>query len=76
MNNAPRKKEDLNKIEIIENGVIGIRAGKIEKIWVEENSGMKGKIDTISAKGKIVMPGFVDVHTHLGKIFVLFFFLK
>ena len=39
---------------------IGIRAGKIEEIGKVTS----GSRDTIDAAGALVMPGFVDIHTH------------
>jgi len=47
----------------IENGDILIKDGKIVKVGSNiENKNAK----IIDAKGKIVLPGFIDAHTHLG----------
>ncbi len=43
-------------------GDIGIRDGKIVEIG--SNISVSGAKQTIDAKGKIVAPGFVDLHTH------------
>lgn len=48
----------------IENGDIIIKNGKIEKIG--ENLDLNKIENIIDAEGKIVLPGFVDAHTHIG----------
>ncbi|KYK26520.1 imidazolonepropionase [Thermoplasmatales archaeon SG8-52-1] len=58
----PRKKEEMNRLSIINNGSIAIDKGLI--IDIGKNLKYKAK-QTIDAKGKTVMPGFVDPHTHL-----------
>ncbi len=47
---------------IIENGAIGIEDGKIS--WIDKSKNIDAK-KTIDARGKVVMPGLVDCHTHL-----------
>jgi len=60
--NIPRKKKEMNNLSIIQNGSIAIKDGLI----VEVGKNLKHKAETIiDAKGKTVMPGFVDPHTHL-----------
>lgn len=51
---------------IIENGYVSIEAGKI----VEVASGTPDGLTTedIDAKGSMLLPGFIDAHTHLGII--------
>ena len=51
---------------IIENGAVLIRDGQIE--WVgrsEQLPPLQPDVQTIDASGQIVLPGFVDSHTHL-----------
>jgi len=60
--NRPRIKKEMSNLSIINNGSIAIKNGKI--IEVGKNLKYKAK-KTIDAKGKTVMPGFVDPHTHL-----------
>jgi imidazolonepropionase len=60
--NRPRVKKEMGNLGIIKNGSIAIKNGKI--VDVGKNLKYKAK-KTINAKGKIVMPGFVDPHTHL-----------
>lgn len=65
---AKRGKE-LSDVGIIENGAVLISKGRIsavdttDKILSSMDRNSKARI--IDAKGKIVMPGFVDCHTHL-----------
>jgi len=60
--NTPRIDKQMNDLAIIRKGSVAIKDGKI----VETGNNMKYKAEkTIDASGKIVMPGFVDPHTHL-----------
>jgi 5-methylthioadenosine/S-adenosylhomocysteine deaminase len=56
---------------IIEDGVVAIKGEQI--VYVGSADGMTQNIETkrvVDAKGKAVLPGFVNVHTHLPSIFV------
>jgi Imidazolonepropionase and related amidohydrolases len=59
-----RKGSSLAHLGIIEDGIVGIKNGKIN--LVEERSGKKfdAKYE-IDASNELVMPGFIDSHTHL-----------
>jgi len=60
--NQPRIKKQMNNLAIIQGGSIAIRDGKI--LAVGRN--IKYYADKIiDASGKVVMPGFVDPHTHV-----------
>jgi len=60
--NKPRKKKEMSNLSIINKGSIAIKDG----IVVETGKNLNYKAELIiDAKGKIVMPGFVDPHTHL-----------
>lgn len=63
---TPKKKDDLKDLGIINDGAIGIKDGKIVFVGTTKESERKGICaDTvIDAKSKVVMPGFVDSHTH------------
>ena len=60
--NKPRIKDEMNNLSIIEKGSIAIKDGIIFDIG--KNLEYKSE-KIIDAKGKTVMPGFVDPHTHL-----------
>jgi len=63
---CPRVGTELSSLGIIRNGGMLIRDGKIEKVGqsdeIEKNV---GDAEIVDARGRIVMPGFVDAHTHL-----------
>ena len=60
--NKPRIKKEMSDLSIINNGSIAIEDG----IIIETGKNLKYKAKkTIDASGKVVMPGFVDPHTHL-----------
>jgi imidazolonepropionase len=60
--NSPRKKQEMSNIGIIKGGCVAIKNGLI--FDVGKNLSYKAET-VIDAKGKTVMPGFVDPHTHL-----------
>ncbi len=60
--NAPRTRKQLGDLGCMHNGSIAIHKGKI--IAVGKHLDVSGDT-TIDATGRIVMPGFIDPHTHL-----------
>jgi imidazolonepropionase len=59
---SPRKKKEMSDIGIIKNGSVAIKNGVIYDV----GKNLKYKAEqVIDAKGKTVIPGFVDPHTHL-----------
>ncbi len=60
--NKPRIKKEMNDLSVIKNGSIAIKDGII--VGIGKNLKHKA-IKNIDAKGKVVMPGFIDSHTHL-----------
>jgi imidazolonepropionase len=62
----PRIGTELSSLGIIRNGGILIRDGMIEKIGpTDEIEKNLGDAEIIDARGRVVLPGFVDAHTHL-----------
>src|SRR6266704_6382286 len=62
----PRIGAEMSELAIISDGGMLIRDGKIERVGpsdeIEKNVGDEEIVD---AGGRVVMPGFVDAHTHL-----------
>jgi imidazolonepropionase len=68
---GPRRAFDLKELGIIENGAVLCLAGKIISVgttkdalrdpWLRKN---RRKVAEIDCAGKVVLPGFVDSHTH------------
>jgi imidazolonepropionase len=65
---GPRRGADLDDLEIIPDGALLLRNGLIEEVGpsrrVENLAAARGAVE-INATGRVVMPGFVDSHTHL-----------
>src|SRR5215216_8135559 len=62
----PRIGAEMSELAIISDGGMLIRDGKIEKIGSSDEI-EKNVVDAeiVDARGRVVMPGFVDAHTHL-----------
>jgi imidazolonepropionase len=68
---GPRRGRDLRELGIIENGAVLCLGGKIVSVgttkdalrdpWLKNN---RRKVTEIDCSGKVVLPGFVDSHTH------------
>jgi imidazolonepropionase len=62
----PRVGRELSALGIIRDGGMLIRDGKIARVGpsdeIEKNV---GDAEIVDARGRVVMPGFVDAHTHL-----------
>jgi imidazolonepropionase len=62
----PRVRTELPELGIIRDGGMLIRDGKIERVGPsEEIEKIVGDAEIVDAGGRVVMPGFVDAHTHL-----------
>ncbi len=65
---TPRRKEEMNDLGIIELGHVLVRGGHIAHVGegVPEESliGEQEEIPIVDAGGRILMPAFVDCHTH------------
>ena len=62
---SPRRGSALRNLSIIEDGSILIEDGKVREVGPTrrlENLAAARHVRRISARGKVVMPGFVDCH--------------
>jgi imidazolonepropionase len=63
---TPRTGKEMRDLGIIRDGAVAIRQGKIVAAGKTHDITQAYRGETVlSAKGKTVMPGFVDPHTHL-----------
>ena len=63
---GPQRGDALGQLEIIENGAVAISDGQILDVGASEKILTKYPgFKTFDAQGCVVMPGFVDPHTHL-----------
>ena len=66
--NGPRRGAALNQLGIIEDGAVLIEGGVIRQVGPSrriEALGAARIAEEISAAGRVVLPAFVDSHTHL-----------
>ncbi|MFZ7101164.1 MAG: imidazolonepropionase [Peptococcaceae bacterium] len=65
----PKIKEDLGKIAVICDGAVAVAGERILSVGtteeVERQNLCTSQTEIIDARGKIVLPGLVDAHTHL-----------
>src|SRR6266566_85701 len=62
----PRVRAEMSELAIIRDGGMLIREGKIEMVGSsEEVAKNAGHVEIVDAGGRVVLPGFVDAHTHL-----------
>jgi imidazolonepropionase len=62
----PRMGRELSELAIIPDGGMLIRDGRIDLVGSSaEIENKAGDAEVIDAHGKVVLPGFVDAHTHL-----------
>jgi imidazolonepropionase len=66
--NSPRRGKSLSKLGIIKDGALLIREGKIVRASTRaqlESTAEARRAEKIDVGGRVVLPGFVDSHTHL-----------
>src|SRR6476646_1358516 len=62
----PRVATELSELGIIRDGGMLVCDGKIERVGASDEIGKNvGDAEVVDAGGRVVMPGFVDAHTHL-----------
>src|SRR6266850_1201474 len=62
----PRVGAEMSELAVISDGGMLIRDGRIEKIGpTDEIEKNVGDAEVVDAGGHVVLPGFVDAHTHL-----------
>jgi imidazolonepropionase len=66
---APRLRADLRNLGLIEGGCLAAREGRIVFAGTRDEFEAEVSLDdgaeVVDAMGRVVMPGFVDAHTHL-----------
>ena len=65
---GPRSGPSLNELNVIQDGAVLIRDGMVVEVGPSrrvENLAQARDAIEINAAGRLVMPGFVDAHTHL-----------
>ena len=65
---GPRRGADLRNLGLIQDGAVLIVDGRIHEVGPSrrlENLAIARQAHLIDASGRVVMPGFVDSHTHL-----------
>jgi len=65
---GPRRGSDLNELGVIHDGALLVRDGIVQQVGpsrrVENLAEARDAVE-VSAVGRVIMPGFVDSHTHL-----------
>ena len=63
---GPRVGAEMSELAVIRDGGMLIREGKIEIVGSSEEVAKNARdVEIIDAGGRVVLPGFVDAHTHL-----------
>lgn len=65
---VPRRRAGLSELGIIKDGAVLTRGSKISRVGATtelEGEARRLRAQAIDCRGRVVMPGFVDCHTHL-----------
>ncbi len=66
LSGGPQRGNDLGRLELIEDGAVAIGQGKVLAVGASaELINQCQALQMIDAGGQVVLPGFVDPHTHL-----------
>ena len=68
LGNSARKGEEMKQLKVLENAFVFIEDGIIKatgEMKDIEVLGLSGTADWLDAGGRVLLPGFVDSHTHL-----------
>ena len=60
----PRIGVEMRELAIIPDGAMRIRDGRIVEVGPRAEMKFDSKTEMVDAGGRVVMPGFVDAHTH------------
>lgn len=62
----PRVGAEMRELAVISDGAVLVRDGRIERVGrrAEIEAALSPGAETVDAGGRIVLPGFVDAHTH------------
>ena len=62
----PRVRAELRELSIVAGGALFVRDGLIERVGTEAEIGVliDAGTEVVDAGGRVVLPGFVDAHTH------------
>lgn len=64
---APRRGATMRELGVIEDGAVLVDGGRIEAVGATDELAKRGRgsdVQEIDCRGKVVLPGFVDSHTH------------
>ncbi len=55
--------------QMFEDGILLVQNGKITAVGNAQTVRLSSDVQVIDAKGKVIMPGLVDSHSHIGERF-------
>lgn len=60
----PRRGSELGDLGVLDRGWVSVREGRIDAVGHGEAPGFDRDTEVVDAGGRVVMPAFVDCHTH------------